>query len=48
MELAQLQEGIKRAMQANGGQGGSTNHFSNILETQSQELCKLRRTLEEH
>lgn len=46
VELKHLQDGIKRAMQAGGGPG--SNHFSNILETQSQELCKLRRTLEEH
>ena len=49
-ELFQLREGIKQAMQAESGpsQAASANHFSNILETQSQELCKLRRLVEEH
>ena len=37
--------------QVNGGSHnaqGAANHFSNILETQSRELCKLRRLVEEH
>ena len=56
-ELIQLREGIKRAMQASNttnsqaassSSSSSTNHFSSILESQSIELCKLRRLLEEH
>ena len=53
-ELIQLREGIKRAMQASSGNSGgptstsSSNHFSSILESQSVEVCKLRRLLEEH
>ena len=46
-EIEQMRQGIKQAMQqSHGGQGGS--HFSNLLETQSQELCRMRRLLEEH
>ena len=45
----QLREGIKRAMQASPGTNSQDpNHFSNILETQSQELCKLRKLVDEH
>jgi len=45
-----LREGIKKAMQAQNGANSAqgANQFSNILETQSLELCKLRRLLEEH
>ena len=47
-ELVQLREGIKRAMQDGGTSQEPSQHFSNILETQSHELCKLRRLVEEH
>ena len=51
-ELVQLREGIKRAMQSqtnpNSSSQSSANHFSSILESQSLELCKLRRLIEEH
>ena len=39
-----MKEGIKRAMQ----QDGQGNHFSNLLESQSTELCRLRQLLDEH
>ena len=45
-ELDDLKSGIKHAMQRDNSH--TQSHFSNLLENQSQELCRLRRLIEEH
>lgn len=47
-ELAQLREGIKQVMQTDASGAPQSAHFAKILEAQSNELCKLRRLLDEH
>jgi len=42
-----MKEGIKQAMQQDTGLGQSS-HFGNLLETQSKELCRMRRLIEEY
>lgn len=44
-ELSDLRTGIKIAMQ---GPNQASSHLQNLLEQQSQELCRLRRLAEEY
>jgi len=45
-EIVNLKEGIKHAMQQDNGT--MSNHFGNLLENQSKEVCRLKKMLEEH
>lgn len=45
-EIGSLKEGIKQAMQQDNGT--MSNHFGNLLENQSKEVCRLKKMLEEH
>lgn len=45
-EIVSLKEGIKQAMQQDSGT--MSNHFGNLLENQSKEVCRLKKMLEEH